>query len=215
MEEAQQIPDWIPNNILSNVDHNLQLTQLFKLDSQLHRMQRNNTLCDVIIKVGDTSFQAHKLVLAASSEFFSTMFTSDFRENYQGEVNLNGKPEVFQNLLDFSYSGKLNLLQGAAGPAMDCLKMAHYMQYLDVVKRCEQFLGVEIGSNRVQFKEVIDILTQVDVYVLGNLKKKCLEYLAKNFAVTDDFKEFMTVEFLEDVMQRDDLNVDSEKAVSL
>ncbi|MCI4375428.1 hypothetical protein PGIGA_G00109310 [Pangasianodon gigas] len=65
--------------------------------------------CDVILRVGEESFPAHKAVLAACSEYFESVFSC------QGEGDSEGKelemhtisPKVFRDILDFAYTSKI------------------------------------------------------------------------------------------------------------
>ena len=41
---------------------------------RLHVFHTKGTLCDVVIRVGDIDFKAHKIVLAAASSYFSELF---------------------------------------------------------------------------------------------------------------------------------------------
>ncbi|XP_046707541.1 POZ (BTB) and AT hook-containing zinc finger 1 isoform X4 [Silurus meridionalis] len=65
--------------------------------------------CDVILRVGEESFPAHKAVLAACSEYFESVFSC------QGEGDTESKelemhtisPKVFRDILDFAYTSKI------------------------------------------------------------------------------------------------------------
>ena len=41
-------------------------------------LRKNGQLCDVIIRVGEHDYAAHRVVLAATSPYFQAMFTSEF-----------------------------------------------------------------------------------------------------------------------------------------
>ena len=41
----------------------------------LEDLRRENQLCDVVIRVGESEFPAHRVVLAATSPYFRGMFT--------------------------------------------------------------------------------------------------------------------------------------------
>lgn len=59
---------------------------------------------DVIIKSSDSKeIKAHKLVLAARSEFFDRMFSSDMKENTTGVIEINKRSGVIKELLRFIY----------------------------------------------------------------------------------------------------------------
>ena len=66
---------------------------------------RENRLCDVKLVVGQRTFQAHRLVLAAASEFFHALITSPFTEAGEEHMTL---PEIgeqtFEIVLEFIYA---------------------------------------------------------------------------------------------------------------
>ncbi|XP_072020995.1 kelch-like protein 28 [Amphiura filiformis] len=201
-------------NINNNMDtgNRCLLDHAQKVCEGLHRLQQNRTLCDITIKVGDISFEAHKAVLASNSDFFHTMFTSGFQESHASEVTITGKPEAFQILLDFSYSGKLDVPSDEATAVMDILKMAHYLQYNLVVIKCEEML-LQIFNQFNTMKDVLQIVSACDVFGLCKLKTRCIQYLAQNFDESEEFLQGMTSELIAETLNHKDFNVTDEKKV--
>ena len=76
-----------------------------KLACSLNNLRKQDQLCDVIIKVSERAFPAHKNVLAASSKYFMAMFTHGFKEKTENEITIDGKPEIFEVLLEYAYTG--------------------------------------------------------------------------------------------------------------
>ena len=73
----------------------------------LHEQVESEVFCDVEISVGQNSFRAHKAVLCASSSYFMAMFSGGLRESSLDKVTIHQvNPGIFQNLLDFIYTGK-------------------------------------------------------------------------------------------------------------
>ena len=46
----------------------------------MNNLRKRNTLCDVILNVEEQDFPAHRIVLAACSDYFCAMFTHGVRE---------------------------------------------------------------------------------------------------------------------------------------
>lgn len=46
----------------------------------MNLLRKSNTLCDITLRVESTDFPAHRIVLAACSDYFCAMFTSEVTE---------------------------------------------------------------------------------------------------------------------------------------
>lgn len=46
----------------------------------MNSLRKSNTLCDITLRVENTDFPAHRIVLAACSDYFCAMFTSEVTE---------------------------------------------------------------------------------------------------------------------------------------
>lgn len=76
--------------------------------AQINKMRLHSDFCDVRLKVGSGVFRVHRLVLAASSPYFSALFSGGMSEVDQEEVQILGvETQVFEVLLDFIYTGQL------------------------------------------------------------------------------------------------------------
>ncbi|XP_034022319.1 POZ-, AT hook-, and zinc finger-containing protein 1 isoform X2 [Thalassophryne amazonica] len=63
--------------------------------------------CDVILRVGEDSFPAHKAVLAACSEYFESVFSRQ-SEGEAKELEMHTiSPKVFKDILDFAYTSRI------------------------------------------------------------------------------------------------------------
>ncbi|XP_033994849.1 POZ-, AT hook-, and zinc finger-containing protein 1 isoform X1 [Trematomus bernacchii] len=65
--------------------------------------------CDVILRVGEESFPAHKAVLAACSEYFESVFSRQTEgEGDARELEMHTiSPKVFKDVLDFAYTSRI------------------------------------------------------------------------------------------------------------
>ncbi|XP_047202470.1 POZ (BTB) and AT hook-containing zinc finger 1 isoform X1 [Girardinichthys multiradiatus] len=65
--------------------------------------------CDVILRVGEESFPAHKAVLAACSEYFESVFGRQAEgEGDAKELEMHTiSPRVFKDILDFAYTSRI------------------------------------------------------------------------------------------------------------
>jgi speckle-type POZ protein len=82
---------------------------LNELSTQLEELFKSMPLSDVNFKVHDREFPAHKLILAARSEVFASMFQHPTKENLTNQIKIEDiEPDVFQELLRFIYTGRVS-----------------------------------------------------------------------------------------------------------
>ncbi|XP_042561260.1 zinc finger and BTB domain-containing protein 3 [Clupea harengus] len=120
-----------------------------QLLASLRSQQRQGFLCDCIVQVGPSRFQAHRVVLASCSPFFHMFYSEHPLSTSAGSsgprretiVNINGEivtPAAFGLLLDFMYEGVLRL--AAHPPPEDVLAAASFLHMNDVVQVCKKRL---------------------------------------------------------------------------
>ncbi len=104
--------------------------------------QRNaGEFCDVSVKINGRRFCAHKAVLAATSPYFRSMFTSHMKEELSHEVDLSASlqlesDDTFREILDFMYCGDIDI---TSDNAEDMLRAADFLLLEDVKEYCREF----------------------------------------------------------------------------
>lgn len=79
----------------------------------LNEQRLRGQMCDVVLVVADQRYQAHKSVLAASSEYFQSLFTQMDAESLK-IVNLDFcEPDAFEIVLNYIYSSSLFVDKGS------------------------------------------------------------------------------------------------------
>lgn len=152
--------------------------------AQINKMRLRSDFCDVRLKVGGRVFGVHRLVLAASSPYFSALFSGGMSEVDQEEVQILGvDTRVFEMLLDFIYTGRprpaplvlLGLVDGlvpsgaisvSVDNVQELMVAADMLQLQEVVAVCGEFLKAHMDpSNCVgvfQFLEHIACLDMLE-----------------------------------------------------
>uniref|UniRef100_A0A8C5LS35 Zinc finger and BTB domain containing 21 n=1 Tax=Leptobrachium leishanense TaxID=445787 RepID=A0A8C5LS35_9ANUR len=93
--------------------HYINPAHAISLLSALNEERMKGQLCDVILIVGDQKFRAHKNVLAASSEYFHSLFTDKSNES-QNVFQLDFcEADAFDNVLNYIYSSSLFVEKGS------------------------------------------------------------------------------------------------------
>ncbi|XP_037603223.1 zinc finger and BTB domain-containing protein 24 [Sebastes umbrosus] len=99
--------------------------------SRFDKLRKRDLLCDITLVVEDVHFKAHKALLAASSEYFSLMFTAEDRVS-QSTYRLDGMAaKMFAAVLDFIYSAQVSVEESATE---QILATARLMEVSDLVK---------------------------------------------------------------------------------
>lgn len=99
--------------------------------SKFEKLRKRDLLCDITLVVEDVHFKAHKALLAASSEYFSLMFTAG-DQNSQSTYRLDGvAAKMFTAVLEFIYSARVSVEEEATE---QLLSTARLMEVGDLVK---------------------------------------------------------------------------------
>ncbi|XP_076604330.1 zinc finger and BTB domain-containing protein 24 [Chaetodon auriga] len=99
--------------------------------SKFDRLRKRDLLCDITLVVEDVHFKVHKALLAASSEYFSLLFTAEDRIS-PPTYRLDGvAAEMFAAVLEFIYSAQVSVQESATE---QLLATARLMEVSDLVK---------------------------------------------------------------------------------
>ncbi|CAG5866724.1 unnamed protein product [Menidia menidia] len=124
MSQTETSPDSQPRALRSE-SH--QQTILSKFD----KLRKRDLLCDITLVVEDVHFKAHKALLAASSEYFSIMFTAEDQIG-QSTYRLEGMvAETFAAVLEFIYSAQVSVEESATE---QLLATARLMEVSELIK---------------------------------------------------------------------------------
>lgn len=106
--------------------------------AQMNKMRLRTDFCDVGLRVGGRVFRVHRLVLAASSPYFSALFSGRMSEADKDEVQILGvEAEVFEILVEFIYTGMINV---SVENVQELIVAADMLQLAEVVSICGEFL---------------------------------------------------------------------------
>uniref|UniRef100_A0A2K6EC17 Kelch like family member 26 n=1 Tax=Macaca nemestrina TaxID=9545 RepID=A0A2K6EC17_MACNE len=76
----------------------------------LATLRAQGQLLDVVLTINREAFPAHKVVLAACSDYFRAMFTGGMREASQDVIELKGvSARGLRHIIDFAYSAEVTL----------------------------------------------------------------------------------------------------------
>lgn len=155
--------------------------------------------CDIVFHVGDETFKAHKLILAARSPVFRAQFFGLVGDTNMDKVILEDiEPIIFKAMLLFIYSDKLPDVQEFSGSTSMCtstITLQHLLAAadrfgLDRLKQlCEAKLCEEVTADTVA-----TTLSLADQHRCSQLKAICLKFAAANLGVVMQSEGFKYLE---------------------
>lgn len=174
----------------------------------MHQLRRDEVFCDVQMKVENTVFSCHKVVLMASSPYFFAMFISNMAEHDKDTVDIGGvSHEIFSVLLDFIYSGEIKVTED------NCEELfiaADMFSIKEIISICSKFL-----KEKLQPENCIGIYKFADTVSCSFLKREAESYIHKNFLKVTQEEEFLNLEkkALLHILESECLHVENEYQV--
>lgn len=148
--------------------------------------------------------------MAASSRYFSAMFSSGMKENEMKEIPLQDVDgEALRLLLAHCYSGEINI---TTDNVETILPAASRYEFADIERKCGKCLEKFLCDNPANCMQYYSLAS---LYNFGKLKDLSMTFMCENFMTikdTDDFL-FLELEFLMDLVKNDELIADCEENV--
>jgi len=155
--------------------------------------------------------RCHRVMLCAVSDYFSAMFSLNMKEASESRVCLEMVPyNTMRAIVDYAYYGSVDLTMDNA---MDLIVYANFLQISSLVELCSKFLVQSLTlSNAVltfQWSRENN---------LSSLGDSALSFILDNFVsiidvVADDINQCLSIDFLEEIVQSNSLNIPCEETV--
>ncbi|XP_060643704.2 zinc finger and BTB domain-containing protein 44 isoform X2 [Anolis sagrei] len=112
---------------------------------KLNMLRNDGHFCDITIRVQDKIFRAHKVVLAACSDFFRSKLVGQADDDSKNVLDLHHVTVTgFMPLLEYAYTATLSI---NTENIIDVLAAASYMQMFSVASTCSEFMKSSILWN--------------------------------------------------------------------
>lgn len=99
--------------------------------------------CDITLTAGDKEFRTHKLMLAAASQYFVKLFSTELSEKGKNVIELKGiSPEAVEICIDYIYKGQVDL---SLDSIEDVLFGACLFQLWNLKKVCFDLMETHLG----------------------------------------------------------------------
>ena len=171
---------------------------------------------DVRLKVREDIFPAHRIVLAANSDYFHAMFTHGMKESNQEVIELKDEsisPDALKIVVDSIYTGDLRV---TVENVFEVLAAADYLQVKIVVQQCCDFLKREFIQLRLDLHNYCLLSAMADRHGLKDLQEAAEHKMASMYVDVCESEEFLSnvgADQLFSLLSRDDLSAPSETFV--
>ena len=184
--------------------------------SKCAQFRNEGQFIDVRLKVREDIFPAHRIVLAANSDYFHAMFTDGMKESNQEVIELKDKsisPEALKIVMDSIYTGDLGVNEENV---FEVLAAADHLQVTTVVQQCCDFLEREFIQLRLDLHNYCLLFKVADRHGLKDLQEAADHKMASMYVDVCESEEFLSnvgANQLFSLLGRDDLNAPSETFV--
>ncbi|CAF1040150.1 unnamed protein product [Rotaria magnacalcarata] len=181
-----------------------------QLIARMNKLRKAEHLCDVTLKVEQTLFLAHRLVLAAASDYFAAMFTGEMVERHMNIIELKGfNASVMEILLNSIYGESVTVTNDNV---QDILPAASLLQLngTDIQRQCALFL-----ASHLEPANCLGIYCFADLHNCSQLKQTALSFIWTHFAAVVHSDEFLTLKAneVEELIQSDEIEVPNEEII--
>ena len=148
-----------------------------KLTFSLNEARKKGSFCDITLLVGAEkhSIKAHRLVLAAVSDYFRAMLTTDLKEASQSEVELpKADAHTMEYIINFAYTGNIKL---SNHNIENVTSAANFFGISTLLENCVEYIKKKIdNTNCIEILELADRISNI------LLKDFTMRYITENVA---------------------------------
>uniref|UniRef100_A0A8C9IZ60 Kelch-like protein 22 n=1 Tax=Piliocolobus tephrosceles TaxID=591936 RepID=A0A8C9IZ60_9PRIM len=148
-------------------------------------LRDSGILFDVVLVVEGRHIEAHRILLAASCDYFRGMFAGGLKEMEQEEVLIHGVSyNAMCQILHFIYTSELEL---SLSNVQETLVAACQLQIPEIIHFCCDFL-----MSWVDEENILDVYRLAELFDLSRLTEQLDTYILKNFVAfsrTDKYRQ--------------------------
>jgi len=159
------------------------------LSEELGKLYLNEEYSDVVLKVDNHRLHAHKVILAARSEYFRALLYGGMRESSQAEIELKDTPiPAFKNLLKYIYTGHISLSSFKEELILEILSLAHQYGFIELETSISDYLKATLN-----IKTVCLIYDTSSLFQLNSLEDSALLFMDRNALEVLNHDSFVTL----------------------
>jgi len=159
------------------------------LSEHIGKLYVSDEYSDVVLVIGENRIPAHKVILAARSEYFRAMLFGGMKESSQNEIKLVDTPLIaFKHLLRYIYTGNMSLNNFKEDLILDILGLAHLYGFLDLETSISDYLKAVLNVRTVCL-----IYDTASLYQLSGLANASLMFMDRHAMEVLNHDSFLTL----------------------
>lgn len=159
------------------------------LSENIGRLYISDEYSDITLVIGENRIPAHKVILAARSEYFRALLYGGMKESSQEEIKLVDTPLVaFKHLLRYIYTGNMSLNSFKEDLILDILGLAHLYGFLDLETSVSDYLKAVLSVRTVCL-----IYDTASLYQLTDLANAALMFMDRHAMEVLIHESFLTL----------------------
>ena len=185
--------------------------------SKCAQFREQGEFIDVGLKVGEEVFSAHRIVLAASSDYFHAMFAHGMKESNQEVIELKDESlsaAALKIVLHSIYSGDLQVNDENV---FEVLVAADHLQVTSAVQQCCDYLQIQfVDQLRFDVQTFCRVSAIADRHGLKDLQEATqtkMAYIYKEICESEELLSHVDADQYSSLLRRDDLSAPSETFV--
>ncbi|XP_063780422.1 kelch-like protein 40 [Pseudophryne corroboree] len=186
----------------------LRLYQQTLLQDGLKDMLDHNKFVDCVLRIKEKEFPCHRLVLAACSPYFRSMFLSDLEESKKKEIDLDDvDPDVLEKILHYIYTSEIDITEKNV---QDIFAVANMFQIPSIFTVCVSFL-----QKKLCLSNCLAIFRLGLMLDCPRLAVSARDFLCDRFNLITRDEEFnqLSPDELIAIISSDSLNIEKEEEV--
>lgn len=201
------------------LENEASIVEMNNSSSVLHKIANlyaEQLMSDLIIKVGNSSYPAHRVILCASSEVFQVMLMNpEWNEWSSSVIELKEDPvcyPVFPSFLEYLYKGQIKI---SLDTCMPILSLADKYNIKDLVQLCIDYMAkhIAIAAKHGCFISWLSYMWVQPFH--RELAEELQRFLKWNLKIVAESKDFLDLDIniLIMLLQQNDLVIESEFAL--
>ena len=175
----------------------------------LEKFRRSGELCDVTFLVDGTELKAHRVVLAACSQYFESMFIGEFAEPTEEPIVIEELSDnILESMITFAYTSHIKLTEKNVYPVFEA---ADLLQLTGVKGACFKFFKQQINKSNCMRTWLF-----AESHNCIELLEASLKYIDYNFLDIVRGKEFLDTDepdVINSIISHEDLAITAEEQV--